>query len=40
MVADVLLFPIFKAGKFLMKLVFFLIAVGLFARPDWWHTHK
>jgi len=23
-----------------VKLVFFLIAVGLFAGAQWWHTHK
>ena len=36
----VLLFLIFKTGKFFMKLVFLLIAVGLFAGAYWWHTHK
>ena len=35
-----LLFLVFKTGKFFMKLVFFLIAVGLFAGAYWWHTHK
>ena len=36
----VLLFLIFKTGKFFMKLVLLLIAVGLFAGAYWWHTHK
>jgi hypothetical protein len=36
----VLLFLIFKSGKFFMKLVFLLIAAALFAAAYWWHTHK
>ena len=36
----ILLVLVFKSGKFLMKLVFLLIAVGLFAGAYWWHFHK
>jgi hypothetical protein len=36
----VLLFFLFKTGKFFMKLMLFLIALGLFAGAYWWHTHK
>ena len=35
----VLLFLVFKTGKFFTKLVFFLIAVGLLVGAYWWHTH-
>jgi hypothetical protein len=40
LVGIVLLFLVFKKGKFFMKLVFFLIAVGLFAGAYRWHRHK
>jgi putative Ca2+/H+ antiporter (TMEM165/GDT1 family) len=33
------LFLVFKAGKLVMKLVPFLIAVAFFAAAYWWHTH-
>ena len=36
----VLLFLVFKPGKFFTRLWFFLIAVGLFAGAYWWHTHE
>jgi len=35
-----MLFFVLKGGKFLMKLLFFLIAAALFAGAYWWHTHK
>lgn len=35
----VLLFLVFKTGKFFLKLTFLLITVGLFAAAYWWHTH-
>ena len=40
LVGLVLLFLILKTGKFLMKLVLFLIAVGLLVGAYWWHTHQ
>ena len=40
LIGIVLLFLLFKTGKFFMKLVFLLVAVGLFAGAYWWHTHK
>lgn len=40
LIGIVLLFLVFKAGKFFTKVVFFLIAAGLFAGAYWWHTHK
>jgi hypothetical protein len=36
----VLLFVVLKAGKFLMKIVFLLIAAGLFAVAYWWYFLK
>jgi high-affinity Fe2+/Pb2+ permease len=36
----VLILFMFKTGKLLTKLLFFLIAAGLFAGAYWWHTHK
>jgi len=36
----VLIFLVFKTGKFLTKLMFLLIAAGLFAGAWWWHNHK
>jgi hypothetical protein len=36
----VLLFVVLKAGKFLMKIVFLLIAAGLFAAAYWWYFLK
>ena len=36
----VLLFLVFKTGKFLTKVLFFLIALALLAGAWWWHTHK
>ena len=35
----VLLFLVFKTGKFFMKLTFLIITVGLFAAASWWHTN-
>jgi hypothetical protein len=40
LVGLVLLVLVFKAGKFLAKLFFFLVALALFAGAYWWHTHK
>ena len=36
----ILLLLVFKAGKLVAKLLFFLIAIALFAGAYWWHTHK
>jgi hypothetical protein len=36
----VLLLLVFKAGKFFVRLLLFLIAVGLLAGAYWWHAHK
>ena len=36
----ILIFLVFKTGKFLTKILFFLIAAALFAGAYWWHTHK
>ena len=36
----ILLFLIFKTSKLFIKLVFFFIAVGLFASAYWWRAHK
>ena len=36
----VLLFLVFKTGKFLTRVLFFLIALALLAGAWWWHTHK
>ncbi len=36
----VLLFLVFKTGKFLMKVILLLVAVGLFAGAYWLHTQK
>ncbi len=38
--AIILLVLVFKTGKFLIKLVFLLIALGLFAGAYWWLTHQ
>jgi hypothetical protein len=35
----VFLFLGFKAGKFVKKLVLFLIAVAFFGAAYWWYTH-
>ena len=40
LIGIVLLFLVFKTGKFLVKVAFFLVAVALFAGAYWWHTHK
>ena len=39
-VGIILLFLVFKRGKMLVRLLCFLIAVGLFAGAWWWHTQK
>lgn len=36
----VLLFLLFKTGKFAAKLTLFLTAACLFAGAYWWHTQK
>jgi hypothetical protein len=33
-----LLLLVFKIGRFLMRLLLFLIAIGLIAGAWWWHT--
>jgi hypothetical protein len=35
-----LLLLVFKTQKILMKLVFFLIAAGLFVGAYWWYQHR
>ena len=40
LIGIVLLFLVFKTGKLFTKLVFLLIAAGLFAGAYWWHYHK
>jgi hypothetical protein len=40
LVGIVLLLLMFKAGKFFIKFLLFLIAIGLIAGAWWWHTHK
>ena len=40
LVGIVLLLLVFKAGKFFIKFLLFLIAIGLLAGAWWWHTHK
>lgn len=40
LVGFILLVLVFKAGKFLAKLLFFVVALALFAGAYWWHTHK
>ncbi len=40
LVGLVLLVLVFKAGKFLAKLLFLVVALALFAGAYWWHTHK
>ena len=36
----VLLFLVFKTGKFVMKLMFLLVAAALLGGAYSWHTHK
>jgi hypothetical protein len=36
----VLLFLVFRTGKLAMRLVFVLIAAGLFAAAYWWHLQQ
>ena len=40
LVGIILLFLMFKTGKFLAKILMFLVALGLFAGAYWWHVHK
>ncbi|MGA2788424.1 MAG: hypothetical protein ABSF60_12940 [Verrucomicrobiota bacterium] len=35
-----LLLLVFKIGKFFIRLLLFLIAIGLIAGAWWWHTHQ
>jgi hypothetical protein len=35
-----LLLLVFKTGRFFIRLLLFLIAIGLLAGAWWWHTHK
>lgn len=36
----VLLFLVFRTGKFAMRLAFLLVAAGLFAAAYWWHLQQ
>ena len=36
----VLLFLVFKTGKFFLKLTFLILTMGLFAAAYWWRTHQ
>jgi hypothetical protein len=36
----VLLFLVFRTGKLILKVLFFLIAAGLFAGAYWWHAQR
>jgi hypothetical protein len=36
----ILLLLLFRTGKFFIRLMLFLIAIGLFAGAVWWHQHK
>ena len=40
LIGIVLLFTVFKTGKFITKLIFLLLAAGLFAGAYWWHAHN
>lgn len=40
LVGVVLVILMFKTGKFITKLIFFLIAAALFGGAYWWHTQK
>ncbi|MGO9588126.1 MAG: hypothetical protein ACLP2Y_18265 [Limisphaerales bacterium] len=35
-----LLLLVFKTGKFFIRFLLFLIALGLFAGAWWWHQHR
>ncbi len=35
-----LLLLVFKIGKFFIRFLLFLIAIGLLAGAWWWHTYK
>lgn len=36
----VLLFLVFRTGKLVMRVVFLLVAAGLFAAAYWWHLQQ
>jgi hypothetical protein len=36
----ILIVLMFKAGKFAIRLLLFLIAIGLFAGTWWWHQYR
>jgi hypothetical protein len=40
LVGTILLLLLFRPGKFFIRLLLFLIAIGLFASAVWWHQHK
>ncbi len=40
LVGIILLYLVFKVGKWGHRLLLLFIAVGLFAGAWWWHTHK
>jgi len=40
LVAIALIYLMFKAAKFVMKLLFLLSAAVLIVGAYWWHTHK
>lgn len=35
-----LLVLVFKTGKMLLRILFFLLAIGLFVGAWWWHTRR
>lgn len=39
-IAVLLLFLVFKTGKFFLKVVLLLLAAGLFAGAYWWHVRQ
>jgi len=40
LVGIILLILVFKSGRIVYRVLFFVIAAGLFAGAWWWHTHK
>jgi hypothetical protein len=40
LVGIILIVLMFKAGKFVARLLLFLIAIGLFVGAWWWHQHQ
>jgi hypothetical protein len=40
LVGIILIVLMFKAGKFVARLLLFLVAIALFAGAWWWHQHQ